>query len=123
MLAPTCTVPATVQVSAGKPADVPVTVQTVASGSGSTVAHGNFPAGAIPMAWTVFLFASVFLLIGSRKRWSTLAAPVLLLTFISWAGCGGGSGSSGTSANTYSVTVTATSGAATSKTTLTVIVE
>jgi len=125
MRAPTCTVPATVQVSGGKPANVPVTVRTAASGSGSTVTHGNFPLGAISIGWTVLIFASAFLLVGYRKRSLALAVPVFVLAFISWAGCGGGSspGTSGTPATAYSVTVTATSGAATSKTTLTVTVQ
>ena len=75
------------------------------------------------MAWIVVLVASAFLLIGIRKRRPVLAGPVLMLAFISWAGCGGGSGSSGTPANTYSVTVTATSGNSSSNTTLTVTVQ
>jgi hypothetical protein len=125
MLAPTCTVPATVQVSGGKPVNVPVTVQTAASGSAGTVAHGNFPPAAIPIAWMVFLFASASLPIRNCRRWPALASAVLVLAFIPLAGCGGSrsASSSGTPANTYSVTVTAASGDATSKTTLTVIVQ
>jgi hypothetical protein len=125
LAAPTCSVPASVQVSGGNPTNASVTVQTKASGSGGTVARGSFPSGAIPIAWTVFFLASVLLLIGNRKRWPVLAAPVLLLAFISWAGCGGGggSGSSGTAANTYDVTVTAASGNSNSNTTLTVTVQ
>jgi hypothetical protein len=88
------------------------------------IIHSNFVAGTPSMAWTVFLFASAFLLIGIGKRRPALAAPVLVLAFISWAGCGGGgSGSSGTPGNTYSVIVTATSGNSSSNTMLTVIVQ
>jgi hypothetical protein len=122
--APTCSVPASVQVSGGNSTNASVTVKTRASGSGSMIARGNFSAGATPIAWTMVLFASAFLLIGIRNRRPALATPALMLAFISWAGCGGGgSGSSGTPANTYSVTVTASSGNSNSNTTLTVIVQ
>ncbi len=121
---PTCTVPSPVQVSGGTEVNVPVSVHTTASGSGGVITSGNFPSGAIPVAW-MLLFTSIFLLAANRKRWSALAVPALLLAFVSWVGCGGGagSGSSGTPANTYRLTVTATSGAAISSTTLTVIVK
>jgi hypothetical protein len=126
-LRPTYTVPATVQVTAATEANITVTVNTRASTAAGTVAHGNFPPGMIPIAWTVLLLASGLVLVANRKRWPALAAPVLVLAFISLVGCGGSnstsSGSSGTPANTYTATVTATSGSVTSKTNLTVIVQ
>jgi hypothetical protein len=127
--APVCTVPSSVSVTAGMAASVEVTVSTTAPGAAGTVARGNFPPGAFPIAWTAFLFASLSLLVANRKCWSAAAAPALLLAFISLAGCGGSSssstssGSPGTPANTYTATVTATSGSSTGKTTLTVIVQ
>jgi hypothetical protein len=126
MRGPTCTLPTTVQVVAGTPANVPVTVNTTASTTAGTVAHVSLTPGAMPIAWAVFLFLSAFSLVVNRRNWPALAAPVLALAIISLAGCGGSgssSSSSGTPLNTYAVTVTATSGSLTSKTTVTVHVQ
>jgi hypothetical protein len=126
MRGPTCTVPTTVQVVAGTPANVPLSVNTTAPTTAGTVAPVNLPPGATRIAWTVFLFLSVFSLVVNRRRWPALAAPVLALAFISLAGCGGSgpsSSSSGTPLNTYTVTVTASSGSLASKTTVTVRVQ
>jgi FG-GAP-like repeat/Abnormal spindle-like microcephaly-assoc'd, ASPM-SPD-2-Hydin len=124
-LAPTCVVPASVQLNAGTPAEMTLMVNTTASISAGTVVHGNFPPGVILVALTVLLFTSTLLLVVNGRRWPALAAPILALTLIPISGCGGSSSSSssGTPANTYKVTVTATSGSLVSKTTLTVIVQ
>jgi hypothetical protein len=120
-LAPTCVVPASVQVNAGTPANVMLMVNTTASMSAGTIVQGNFPPGTIPFVLTLFLFASTFLLVVNGRRWPVLAAPILALALIPISGCGGSRSSS--SSGTHNVTVTATSGSLVSKTTVTVIVQ
>jgi hypothetical protein len=125
MLAPTCVVPATVQVGAVNPAVVTVTVNTTGSASAGTVTRQSVPPGATPIAWAVFWFVSGLLLVRNRRRWPAFAGSALMLSFVFLSGCGGGSPTppSGTPANTYAFTVTATSGSLTSKTTVRVIVQ
>jgi hypothetical protein len=121
---PTCSVPATVQISGGTAAKVPVTVTAPAAAMG-VMAHGNVPSQAASVAWTIFVFASISLLAAGRRGWLGAAIPAMVLGLIALTACGGGSGSggNGNSGSTYTVTVTATMGKSVSTTTLTVTVQ
>jgi hypothetical protein len=121
---PTCSVPATVQISGATAAKVPVTV-TAPSAAMGAMAHGNLPPHAASIVWTVLAFASIFLVAAGRRSWRGLAIPAVAIGLLSFTACGGGGSGSGGNNNgggTYTVTVTATMGKSVSKTTLSVTV-
>jgi hypothetical protein len=123
--APTCTLPGSVQVTGGKAVQVQLMVATVAPMTTGTISWPTFPPGAAPYTWTVVLLASFILF--ARRRLPALAAPLVIVAFLSCAGCGGGGGSSshttpGTPAGTYTVTVKGSSGNFSGSVPLTVVV-
>jgi len=125
---PTCSLPNSVQVTAGKAAPVTVMVATTAPVTTGTISELNVPPGALRFAWTLLLFGAGFLLMPKRLRLPVLAAPTIVLTLGLLAGCGGGGGSSshttpGTPGGTYTATITATSGNLKHSTVLTVVVQ
>ena len=121
----TCSVPASINVSATSNMPFTVTVGTTAR----TVAMLGPSRNSPPSWWAVSIFAIVCLpLVRSRNR---LALPlrcafsIVLILFL--FSCGGGSSSStnsnGTPAGTYTVTVTASSGSITTSSPLTLTVQ
>jgi len=127
--APTCSLSSSsMQITGTSSQTVQVTVATTAPLTTGTVSHVDFPAGAVPLTWTVMLVGSGWLLLLNRKRLPSLAAPLIVLALASWVGCGGGSSSSshtapGTPSGTYTATITATSGSLNHSMTLTIVVQ
>jgi len=124
--APTCSVPSSVQISASGTQTVIVKVGTTAPVTSTTVPHGTFPVGPMPLAWTLMFVASAWLWGRNRKRLPALAAPIVVLAFMFAIGCGGNgssSSTSGTPAGTYTATITATSGSTTHNMALQVVVQ
>ncbi|HEV2395738.1 MAG TPA: FG-GAP-like repeat-containing protein [Candidatus Sulfotelmatobacter sp.] len=114
-----------VQITGGASQNVSVTIATTASSSSTLM-----PLSRIPSNPAFFVYAGVFLLSGllllhsRRRRLLVVSAFVLLL--VGGLACGGSSShntTSGTPPGTYNAIVTATSGATTSNTTLTVVVQ
>ncbi len=142
--AATCNVPASVNLTAGTPASVAVSVPTTARGM---LAPQSEPANRmqppialqmLPLSVLAVLLLIVTLLAATqspagRLRFARVALsaclvlmPIVAATLL--VGCGGGSSSStppvtGTPAGTYTITVTATSGSTTATTPLTLIVQ
>jgi hypothetical protein len=126
--APTCTVPATVQIAAGTPGSFSVTVATNAA----TSAQLWTPSGFQNM-WAALMFSGLFVMVfalvpvenrAAKRRKNYALAAFLLLVFV-LVGCGGGSGgggggatTGGTPAGSYTVTVTGKSGSVTQSSTL-----
>jgi hypothetical protein len=125
--APTCTLPGSVNVTAGTPAPLTVTMATTAPVTTGTIAWPGFPSGGLPFVWVMFLFASGLIFASTWPRQPRLAAPLIVLALVSIGGCGGGSSpphtTPGTPAGTYTVTVEATAGSVKQSTSLTVMVE
>jgi hypothetical protein len=126
--APTCSLPSLVNVTAGTAAPVTVTVATAAPGTAGMLSIASLPLGGRLVTWTLVLFASGLVFVGNRRRLPALATPMIVLAFISMAGCGGGGSSPshntpGTPVGTYTATVTAASGSLSHKTTVTVAVQ
>jgi hypothetical protein len=125
--APTCTVPATVQVTAGTPASISVAVATTAKTSAQLWVP-NDPRN----LWAVSIFGGLFVLVftlvpGARnagKMRRNFALAALSIFAIALFGCGGGNNSggggatSGTPSGSYTVTVVGTSGTVSQTTTL-----
>jgi len=132
-ISPTVTPPPTCSLSSssvqiGSTAQtVTVTVATTAPVTTGTLSPVGFPPAAIPLAWTALAVGAGWLFLRNRKRLPGLAAPLVVLAFASWAGCGGGASSShttpGTPAGTYTATITATSGSMSHSMPLTVVVQ
>lgn len=127
--APTCSLPSSVNVTAGTAAPVKVMVSTTAPVAAGTVSYHDdrLPRG-WGLAWTLVMFGAGLAGMLSRRRLPAMAAPMIALAVASWVGCGGGGGSSshttpGTPAGTYTATITATSGSLNHDMTLTVIVQ
>lgn len=124
---PTCMVPATAKVTPGTSTSFTVTVNTTAGSAAGTVASDGLRLGPTPLIWAPALFALAIFLSHAPRVFPAFASTVALFTLLSFAGCGGGgpaaSSSLGTPAKTYTATVTGTSGSATSKSTLTVVVQ
>jgi hypothetical protein len=125
--APTCSLPASVNLTAGTAQTPAVTVGTTAPGAAAMLPSANSPQGPTLMVWIAILFASGLMFVSNRRRLGVLTASTIVVVLIAMAGCGGGSGSSspttGTPAGTYTVTVTATSGSVSQQTALYVIVQ
>jgi len=124
--APTCSVPATVNVVAASPAAITLTVNTTGATSSLNQPARLFGPYAGGAALAILLFFSV-----PRRRRNWLLMFGLLAIFVSAAaiGCGGGGGNSGggggggggstgTPTGNYTVTVTAVSGTITQTTTV-----
>jgi hypothetical protein len=122
--APTCGLSSqSVQISGSGTQTVTLNVGTTAPVNAVAAPHVTFPAGPMPLAWTLIFLGSTWLWMRNRKRLPALAAPIVVLAFVFSVGCGG-SGSSttqttggssttqttGTPAGTYSVAITANSG-------------
>jgi hypothetical protein len=111
--APTC-IPAStsVQISVGKTRVVNLQIGTTAPAASDTAPYLHFPAGPMPLVWSLMFLGSAWLWARNRKRLPVLAAPILVLTFAFSMGCGGNGSSSthGTAPGTYTATVTGTSG-------------
>jgi hypothetical protein len=131
--APTCTVPASANVTAGGAAQkVAVSVATTAPGTaGSTSPAGGMPQGPMLMImiWTAALGVFTLPLLGRQRRLPALATLTIAIAFVGMTACGGGGGSTpttptpGTPAGTYTATVKATSGTVSQQVALTVVVQ
>jgi hypothetical protein len=127
--APTCSLPGSVNVTAGTAAPFTVMVSTTAPMTTGTISYQypGFPQGWHAVPWSVLLFAAGVLGMLNRRRRPVLGASIIVLAFVSLVGCGGGNSSShttpGTPAGTYTATVTATSGSLNHNMTSTVIVQ
>ena len=124
---PTCSLPSSVQIGSTAQT-VTVTVATTAPVTTGTLSPIGFPPTVMPLAWTALVLGSGWLFLRNRKRLPGLAAPLIVLAFATWVGCGGGASSShhttpGTPAGTYTATVTATSGSISHSMPLTVVVQ
>jgi hypothetical protein len=114
--APICSVSSpSAQLSENTGQGVSVTVKTTAPLTTGAVSNVDFPPATLPLAWSLMLLGSTWLLVRSRKGLPVLAAPMMLLA-LAWVACGGGGSSPsshttpGTPAGTYIATVNATSG-------------
>jgi hypothetical protein len=129
--APTCGLSSSsVQITGSGSQTVTVTVGTTAPVTSGTMPHFDFPAGAAPMAWMMWLsLGTGFMLIRRQKRLPVLGASTIALALGLSVGCGGSSSSQmihttpGTPAGSYTVTVTGTSGNLSSNVALTVTVQ
>jgi len=127
--APTCSIPASVSISGTASQTTTVTITT----SAPTTAALKLPSSVFGKLGGGLALASLlfFVVPNRRKRaLSVICLAVLLLLLLPTSGCGtktvaggGGGGSTGTTAGTYAYTVTGISGAITSSTTLTVVVQ
>jgi Beta-propeller repeat/Abnormal spindle-like microcephaly-assoc'd, ASPM-SPD-2-Hydin len=127
--APTCRLSSSsVQLSGGANQSVTMTVSTTAGTTGA-ISYLGFPGGAIPLAWTLALFASGLFFIRETRSWLATAPLTAVLALTVLVGCGGGNTPSspsslpGTPAGTYTVSVTANSMNLSHNTTLTVVVQ
>ncbi len=121
-----CSMPASVDVSATSNMPFTVTVATTARTTAVLWPHRNSP----PLwFWAVSILGIVCLPLGRRKKPLALyfrgAFPIVLILFVCSCGGGGSSsqGSTGTPAGTYTVMVTATSGSMTTSMPLTLVVQ
>jgi hypothetical protein len=127
--APTCTLSSSsVQISGSGTQPVTVKVGTTAPVTTGLVPPVSFPAGPMPLIWSMTLLASGWLLTRNRRRLPVLAAPAIVLALAFSVGCGGSGSSSthttpGTPSGTYTATVTATSGSVRQNMALTVVVQ
>jgi hypothetical protein len=126
--APTCTLSSSsVQISGSGAQPVTVKVATTAGTTG-TAFRGNLPPGTMPLTWSLLLLGSAWLWARNRKRWSALAASMLVLTVLTCVSCGGSGSSSshtttGTPTGNYAVTITASSGGVSHSMPLQVVVQ
>ncbi len=119
-LAPTCTLPPSVQIGGSGMQMAMVQVATF-----PVMASRAVPPGAMPWLWTSMALGLGLLRVRSRPRGGVLAAPAIILALTLGLSCGGGSGSSPnitTPPGTYVVAITATSGNLSHNTALQVIV-
>ena len=114
-LGPTCTLPASVQISGSGTQTATVQVSTTAA-----TASGAVPPRAIPWLWTSMALGLSLLRV--RRRGGVLAAPAIVAALTLGLSCGGGNVSSRTPPGTYAVVVTATAGDLRHNTALQVIV-
>jgi len=127
--APNCSLPSSVNVTAGTAAPVKVMVSTTAPVTTGTISYVSSPPSATTFIWTMLLLTLGFLLVRRRRNVVVAAIPVMVLALASWVGCGGWGGSSsshttpGTPAGTYTATVGATSGSLNHTAQLTVVVQ
>jgi hypothetical protein len=130
-LAPTCTVPATVQIAAGTPSSFSVTLATTAR----TSAQLWIPSG-VQNLWATLTFSGLFALVfalvqvepGAGKKRKNYLLAALLISVTALVGCGGGSsggggGTGGTPTGNYTITVVGTSGSINQTTTLKLTVQ
>jgi hypothetical protein len=118
--APTCTVPTTVQVTAGTPGAFSVTVATTAKTSSQL-----WTPNGLQNLWATLMFSGLFVLVftllpvesGASKKRNNCLLAALLISAIALFGCGegssgggGGGGTSGTPSGSYTVTVVGTAG-------------
>jgi VCBS repeat protein/FG-GAP repeat protein len=127
--APTCSVPATVQITSSGTQTATVKVGTTAAATSGVAPYLMFPTGPVPLSGLLVLLGSAWVCARNRKRLRALAAPIVVLAFAFSVGCGG-SGSStsthttpGTPTGTYTATVTATSGSTSHNMALQVVVQ
>jgi hypothetical protein len=132
--APTCSLSSSsVQISGSGTQTVTVKVGTTAPVAAAAAPQVTFPAGRVPLLWTLMLLASAWFGVRSRKRLPVLA-PIMVLIFMFSLGCGSSSTPSstsststtttaGTPAGTYTATITATSGNLNHNMAFTVIVQ
>jgi beta-propeller repeat-containing protein/centrosomal CEP192-like protein/ASPM-SPD-2-Hydin domain-containing protein len=127
--APLCSLPNSVNVTAGTAAPFAVMVSTTAPVTTGTVSYHypGFPPQWRAFAWSGLLLAGGLLGMLNRRRRRALFGSIIVLAFASLVGCGGGNSSShttpGTPVGTYTATVTATSGSLNHNMSLTVIVQ
>jgi len=95
--APTCSLPSSVNVTAGTAAPVKVMVSTTAPVTAGMVSYHDdgLPRG-WGLAWTVVMFGVGLAGMLNRRCLPVIAAPIIVLVFASLVGCGGGSSSSHT---------------------------
>jgi hypothetical protein len=106
---PTCTIPASVNISGSAASTATLTVTTTGSSSARNETQGSpfTKAGGAALAGLLLLMLPV-----RRRRYARLLGVVVLAVSLAAAGCGGASGgttttgNSGTTAGTYTVTVT-----------------
>ncbi|MGE5207426.1 MAG: lectin like domain-containing protein, partial [Chlamydiota bacterium] len=107
-LAPTCTLPPSVQIGGSGTQMATVEVATF-----QVMASRAVSPGAMPWLWTSMALGLALLRLRTRPRGGVLAAPAIILALTLGLSCGGGSGSSPnitTPPGTYAVAITATSG-------------
>lgn len=126
--APTCSLSSqSVQINGSGTQTVTVTVGTTAPNAAVVAPHVTFPAGPMPLAWTLIFVGSTWLWMRNRKRLPALAGPLVVLALVFSVGCGGSGSSSthtsGTPAGTYAVAITASSGNVSHNMTLQVVVQ
>ena len=117
-LAPTCTLPSSVNLSAGKSTPITLTVSTISSATSGMIADSQFP-GPGTMVALIFLLAPISLLLFTRRL-------VLPMVFILLVGCGGNStplAGPGTAAGNYTIRVTASAGNLSHSTNLRLVVQ
>jgi hypothetical protein len=128
--APTCSVPASINITGTTAQTATVTIATVAPTTAS-VRHpsslfSGLGGGGIALASMLFFAFS------SRRRralWMAVSTLAMIAILLPVTGCGsktaagGGGGTAGTSAGTYTYTITGTNGAITNSTALTVVVQ
>ena len=112
--APTCSVPASVQITASGTQSIKVSVGTTASVTSGAWFHLGLPSATSPLIGAFVFLGLALLWIQDRKRITSAAMTLLILAMIPLSACGGSGSSShttsGTPAGTYNVTVTATAG-------------
>lgn len=127
--APTCTLSSSsVQISGSGTQKVTVQVGTTAPATSGTAPYLHFPAGPMPLAWSLTFLGSAWLWVRNRKRLQALATPIVVLVFVFSLGCGGSGSSSthttpGTPAGSYTATVTASAGSSSHNMALQVVVQ
>lgn len=126
--APTCTLSSSsVQISGSGTQSVTVKFGTTAPTTSSTMPTSGFPAGTMPLAWTLVFVGSMWVWKRSRKKLPALAAPWIVLALAVCVSCGGNGSSThtsqGTPTGTYDATITASSGSLSHSMTLKVVVQ
>ncbi len=117
-LGPTCTLPASVEISGSGTQSATVQVATTA-----TTTSGAVPPRAMPLLWTSMVLGLGWLRPRARQLGSVLAASAIILALTLGTSCGSSPNvPSRTAPGTYAVAVTATSGSLRHNTALQVIV-